>query len=80
MRNKGRAFLAVRAARGNLGTIALVNGQFLFWLVSKGTGKPTSAKVKGYGYSIRRDFAISLSISNLFFLRKNLRSESSLSY
>lgn len=41
-----RFSLAVRAARGNLGTIALVNGQFLFWLVSKGTGKPTSTKGK----------------------------------
>lgn len=41
-RNKGRASPGAEcaSASGNLGTIALVNSQFLFWLVSKGTSKP----------------------------------------
>lgn len=56
-RNKGRASPGAEcaSASGNLGTIALVNSQFLFWLVSKAgggeTSEPSFRTVFAKGYS-----------------------------
>jgi len=72
--NKGRASPGAEcaSASGNLGTIALVNSQFLFWLVSKGGdgGEAQANRFAPFSRKVTRGsprFAIPLPISPLFF-------------